>query len=584
MAKSRREDFKTRELRSALSRGIMPARKVCEATVKYGILYGIGGALLGFLPFLAMGVPDGPPEFDAHLSNKVFQRFVDELPIPPVIRPAPGQTDITITASQFMGKIHRDLPTQPLWGYDGSSPGPTIEVESGQLLRVHWKDNLPTKHIFPEPAGMEMDADPSMPDVRMVTHLHGAVVSESDITDRLHDSDGWPDAWITPGQEQIAEYPNPVTARTLWYHDHAMGETGRNVAAGLAGMYIIHDDYERSLNLPSGKYDVPLLIRSHALGANSTLIYTSNIGDEYYGNSISVNGKLWPYMNVEPRKYRFRFVNGSNARTYLMKLVDQADQSAGPAFYQIGSDSGFLQDTAVLNDPTDPDSPRLSLMPAERADVIVDFSKVAGHTFILMNNHLDPGDGEIKIPQMMMFKVGTTVSEPDTSSLPMHMKTIERMDPSSAVKTRQIVLNQVNMPDGTPMLQMNGKAWHDPIEEKPVRGTTEVWELVNALSDEHPFHIHLVQFQVLDRRPFDPDKYASTGQVVYTGPAEPPAPNEMGWKDTVRTQSYAVTRIIIRFEPFSGYYVYHCHILEHEDMDMMRPFQIVDPGVDTDGE
>ena len=127
--------------------------------------------------------------------------------------------------------------------------------------------------------------DMSMPDVRMVTHLHGAAVSESDPMDRAHNNDGWPDAWIRQGQEQIAEYPNPQTARTLWYHDHAMGETGRNVAAGLAGMYIIHDDYERSLNLPSGKYEIPLLIRSHGVNSDGTLYYTNDIGNEYYGNS-----------------------------------------------------------------------------------------------------------------------------------------------------------------------------------------------------------------------------------------------------------------------------------------------------------
>src|ERR1700745_4358291 len=126
-----------------------------------------------------------------------------------------------------------------------------------------------------------------------------------------------------------------------------MGETGRNVAAGLAGLYLIHDSYERSLNLPSGKYDVPLLIRSHGVNADGSLYYTNDIGTEYYGNSVSVNGKLWPYLNVEPRKYRFRFINGSNARSYAMKLVDLADQSSGPAFFQIGTDSGFLEKTAV---------------------------------------------------------------------------------------------------------------------------------------------------------------------------------------------------------------------------------------------
>jgi spore coat protein A len=504
------------------------------------------------------------------------QAFVDELPIPPTIRVSPNTNEITITASQFRAEMHRDLPSQMLWGYNGSSPGPTVEVESGHALRVHWKDELPLRHLFPEPKGVEMGGAP-MPDVRFVTHLHGAAVSQPDFKDRLHDNDGWPDAWITKGMEQVADYPNLQSARTLWYHDHAMGETGRNVAAGLVGLYIIHDDYERSLNLPSGNFDIPLLIRSHGFKNDGSLGYVSDIGTEYYGNAVSVNGKLWPYMNVEPRKYRFRFVNGSNARTYSMKLLDQDQQGAGPAFFQIGSDSGFLENTAILNDPTSSTSSRLILFPAERADVIIDFSKATGHSFLLSNNHIDPGDVEIKIPWVMLFKVSNTASVPDTSSLPMHMKHIERINPKSAVRTRRIVMGQMKMPGGaSPMLTLNNKAWRDPIEEKPVLGTTEIWEILNTLPDEHPFHMHMVQFQILDRRPFDLKEYQKSGRIHPTGPAVAPAPNEMGWKDTVRVTRSAVTRIIMKFEPHAGYYVYHCHILEHEDMDMMRPFQVVE--------
>jgi spore coat protein A len=505
----------------------------------------------------------------------IAQAFVDELPIPPSIHVQPGTSEITITASQFQTKLHRDLPPQMVWGYDGSSPGPTIEIESGQLLRVHWKDDLPTKHLFAEPKGVDMGKSP-MPDVRFVTHLHGAAVSQPDFKDRLHDNDGWPDAWITRGMEQIAEYPNVQSARTLWYHDHAMGETGRNVAAGLVGLYIIHDAYERSLGLPSGKYDVPLLIRSHALNGDKLLDYVKDIGNEYYGNTVSVNGKLWPYMNVEPRKYRFRFVNGSNARTYSMKLLDQNNQGAAPAFYQIGSDGGFLENTAILNDPTNPTSSRLVLFPAERADVIIDFSKMAGHSFMLSNNHIDPGDVEVKIPWLMLFKVADKVSAPDTSSLPMHMKPITRFNPKSAARTRRIVLDQMLMPGASPMMTLNGKRWSDPIEETPVRGTTEIWELLDTLPDEHPFHMHMAQFQVLDRRPFNLAEYGKSGHVQWTGPAIAPQPNEMGWKDTVRVTRSAMTRIMIQFGPYSGYYVYHCHILEHEDMDMMRPFQVLE--------
>jgi spore coat protein A, manganese oxidase len=520
-----------------------------------------------------------------------FQKFVDPLPIPARIVAEGNPAEITVTIDQFTTKLHRDLPETTEWGYNGTSPGPIIEVEKDQALRVHWRSNLPATHLFPAPKGMGgMDTMPNMPDVRSVTHLHGAVVQQpttwssvNTSSDGLVNSDGWPDAWITPGQEQITDYPNPQEARTLWYHDHAMGETGRNVAAGLAGLYLIHDDYERSLNLPSGDFEVPLLLQSRGLNVNGTLYYSTDIGNEFYGNAATVNGKLYPYLNVEPRKYRFRIVNISNARTYALKWVDPKDQSAGPAIYQIGTDSGFLENTAVLDDPADPNSSRLMMAPAERADVIVDFTNYAGRSFALHNNHLDPGDAEIALPQLMMVNVGKTVSSPDTSSLPMQMRPIERMDPATAKATRQIVFSTMNMPDGSPMLMLNGKSWEDPITEKPELGTTEVWELINTLPDMHPFHIHLVDFQVLDRTPYDVDTYLKTGQINYTGPAESPDPNEMGRKDVVRVVPRMVTRIILNFGPYPGYYVYHCHILEHEDMDMMRPYEVVAPanGVHT---
>ena len=195
-------------------------------------------------------------------------KFVDALPIPtPIQFQGAGPFDVTIAINQFQAKIHRDLPATTEWGYNGTSPGPTIEVERGQTVRVHWVDALPQTHLFPKPKG----ADVISPDVRAVTHLHGAEITETDPMDRAHNNDGWPDAWNVNGQEQLAEYPNNQSARTLWYHDHAMGETGRNVAAGLVGLYEIHDDYERSLNLPSGQYEIPLEIQARGVNPDGSL-------------------------------------------------------------------------------------------------------------------------------------------------------------------------------------------------------------------------------------------------------------------------------------------------------------------------
>lgn len=534
-------------------------------------------------------VPGLKPSFPMHpfhlLSDTTgeFSQYVDALPIPSRIqvKSRRGSTaHLTLTMTQFQTQIHRDLPTQMIWGYNGSSPGPIIEVERDQKLKIHWKNQLPTQHLFPAPKqdlALSMGLClPTTPDVRTVTHLHGAEVSESNPLDRKHNNDGWPDSWILPGSEQIAKYPNHQSARTLWYHDHAMGTTGRNVAAGLAGFYLIHDAYERSLNLPSGEFDIPLMLSAHAIDDNGILQYTNDFAHEYYGNTVSVNGKLWPYLDVQPRKYRFRFVNGANARSYALKLVDFANvRSSGPAFYQIGSDSGFLASTVMLNDPTDARAPRLVLGPGERADIVVDFSAFAGKKLLLHNTSRDPGDGEIAMPGIMAINVASSLDQPDLSQLPLTMKPIPRTPESEATQTRRIVVAESQTPSGATMLTLNGKTWNAPIDEKPRLGSTEIWELTNTLPDVHPFHLHLVQFQILDRTPFDVDQFLATGTVTLTGPAEAPDANEMGWKDTVKLSGKHITRIIVRFLPYPGYYVYHCHILEHEDMDMMRPFKVL---------
>ena len=502
-------------------------------------------------------------------------KFVDKLTIPLKISfHGKGPFEVTLTSQQFKSKLHSSLPETTQWGYNGISPGPTIDVETGQTIKIHWKNGLPLTHLFPEPKGVDMgkklsclSPNPTMPDVRTVTHIHGAVVSEPSFKDRKNNNDGWPDSWIVPGEEQITEVPNQQNAMTTWYHDHAMGETGRNVAAGLAGMYIIHDSYERSLNLPIGDYDIPLFLRARTVEDDGSLTYTKDLAVEYYGNSVEVNGILWPYLSVEPRKYRFRVLNGSNARSYSLTLVDQKDQTPGPVFYQIASDGGFLEKPVVLND--------LDLAPAERADLIIDFSKYAGRSFVLHNTNLEADEGEIALPEVMLFKVDAKLDSLDTSVIPAAMKPIVRLDPHDAKLTRQIVLGQKTQTDGTLVQTLNGKMWEDPITERPEVGSTEVWELLNTLTDTHPFHIHLIQFQVLDRRLFDVQEFLAHGDVKFLDDAEAPDDNELGWKDTVQVYPQMVNRIIMKFLPFTGYYVYHCHILEHEDMDMMRPFQVI---------
>lgn len=513
-----------------------------------------------------------------------LERYVDPLPVPrrfvvPSVPPAfaeleagagKGVQTLFLQLGAHKAKLHRDLPETLEWGYEGTSPGPTIEVESGTPLEVHWLNTLPSPHVFPLPSG----ADRLDPDVRAVTHLHGAAVSQPSMTDRVHNNDGWPDAWTANGETQIAFYPNDQTARTLWYHDHAMGTTGRNVAAGLVGLYEIHDQVERSLGLPAGAYDLPLILRTHQVQDDGSLAYVDDISLEFWGNSTSVNGKLWPYLEVEPRRYRFRVVNAANARTFELKLYDTKDLAPGPEFVQVASDAGLLAAPVHLNQPGIANSLRFILAPAERAEIVVDFSAYAGKTLVLKNRGRDPADDEVDLPDVMQFRVAPKAQSADASTIPTTLVPVTALLPSQAAQTRQIVFDQMQMDGGMSMLALNYKHWQDPIEEQPVLGTTEIWELINPLIATHPFHVHLVQFQVLDRRLFDGAEFAATGKMVYLDDPVPPLPNELGWKDTVRALPQMVTRIIMRFGPYPGFYVYHCHILEHEDMDMMRPFQI----------
>ncbi len=507
--------------------------------------------------------------------------FVDALPIPPTIRVNGRTKQIQMIAREGRNVFYRDLPATKVWGFNGVNPGPTIEVESGQDLEVLWKSELPKEHLIPLDshfmAGMRNSGPGALPAVRTVTHLHGARVQDS-ITaqDRFHNNDGWPDAWIVPGQTQIAHYPNQQSARTLWYHDHAMGATSRNVVAGLLGLYIIRDNVERSLHLPSGNFEIPLIFETKDFNDDGSLTYPSRMTAEVYGGTVPVNGKICPFLNVEPRKYRFRMLDAATARSFAFKLINAEDQSDGPAMIQIGSDGGFLERPLLLNAPNRADSPRLVLAPAERADVIVDFSHFAGKTLLLQNNFQSvAGEGELSIPNIMIFKVGARVSSPDLSRIPAILTPVPRLAETSAVKTRKIVLSQVLTPNLPPVMMLNEKVWGDPIEESPRANTTEIWEIINTLPDSHPFHMHLVQFQVLDRSMFDVPYYEQTKMIKYISAPGLPEPSEFGWKDTVVAYPNTVTRIIMQFGPYTGRYAFHCHILEHEDMGMMRPFEVI---------
>jgi spore coat protein A len=488
--------------------------------------------------------------------------FVDPLPIPRIQKPSgtrphphhPAQQlpYYRLSVREFGQKVHRDLPPTRMWGFEGSFPGPTIETQSGAGMLVEWANELPHQHLLPVDHTLH-GAEKSIPEVRSVIHLHGGRTPAA--------SDGYPEEWVVPGKSQHCYYPSAQDAALLFYHDHTMGINRLNIYAGMQGLFIVRDPDEAALNLPSGPYEIPLMVTDRLLLTNGQLDYPVSEFPgrpwvpEVFGNAILVNGKLLPYCEVEPRPYRLRLANGSNGRFYRFALANKAE------FHVISNDQGLLSNPIKTH--------RLPLAPAERADILVDFSTMAGSRVNLVSDSFD----------LLEFRVAARPAgkaPADSSAVPATLRPPIKLDPATAIQTRRITLDE-NM-DGIQRsmgMLLNNTPWHMPVTEKPVLGTTEIWEFVNSTEDSHPIHLHLVRFQILDRRRFDTFEFISKGTLRYTGPVLQPDATESGWKDTVRVDSGTVTRILVPFHDYAGRYVYHCHILEHEDNEMMRPFEVV---------
>jgi spore coat protein A len=484
--------------------------------------------------------------------------FVDALPRPalakPVgVRPSPAdrKTQIPfyrIPIREFYGKIHRDVQATRFWGYGNSMPGPTIEARSREPILVEWQNQLPTKHFLPIDQNL-MGAEKDKPEVRTVVHVHGAKVPPG--------SDGYPEDWYVPGQAKTYYYPNQQDATMLWYHDHAMGINRLNVCAGMLGLYTIRDTFEENLNLPKGECEIPLVLTDRMIRADGQIYYPVSARPgapwlpEYEGEAVLVNGTLTPYLEVQARKYRFRVLNGANGRFYFLTLGN------GQTFHQIGSDQGLLAMPV--------EAKRLTIAPGERVDLVVDFSDHAGEEVVMKDHALS----------ILQFRVAKAKVE-DPASLPRTLRQVARVVESAAIRTRRLTLEEIDYLTGEPDVHLlNGKRWHEPVTENPMLDSTEIWELMNLTDDTHPIHLHLVRFQILDRRPLNVGVYLYNNKLVYIGEASPPEAAEMGWKDTVRATPGACTRIIVNFSGYVGRYVWHCHILEHEDNEMMRPYDVI---------
>ena len=643
-----------------------------------------------------------------------------------------------------------------LWGYgvDGTPPSwPATSVEAlrGSPTTVNYINNLPfgasKSHLerlitidqtvhWADPLNAGTSFKPYAGPIPGVVHLHGGEDTQA--------ADGAPEAWFTPNgihgrgygtaadtgsNAAVFSYPNTQPSTTLWFHDHTLGIVRTQIFAGLAAFYLIRDQFDTGradnpLRLPAGNFEIELMIQDRFFDTNGQLRWpdgSNTAADlngpptnpkihpfwipEFFGDAMCVNGNTWPVLKVEPRRYRFRFVDACNARFLSMNLTDAANASSATPpsaipMWQIGTDGGLLDRPVKLNDPADPNALKLFLGPSERADVIIDFAGFQGRSLILTNDGIFPfpsgGPPDPNLDgQIMKINVSLPLSSRDQTFNPAsggslrgganQPPAIVRLaNPTTGTiasgvqvnKKRQLVIFEqdtfagVTDPNSAGPIEdlLNNSKWKGvrdgtstPIPgsvqdtmgqgiwmtELPRVGSTELWELMDTTPDSHPIHIHLIQFQVLNRQSVDVNNYLNTwasrfpggtfagqnpdgsfGEVTYApgeiipgygppndynapnadgavggnpafspflnGPVVPPDPNEAGWKDTFKILPGMVNRVLIRwaptetavgavrpgqnlyaFDPTVGPgYVWHCHIIDHEDVEMMRPYTV----------
>lgn len=456
--------------------------------------------------------------------------FTQALTQPPVLIPVRSDAFADyyeITARRTTAEILRGVTT-PVSAYNGSYPGPTLQVRSGRTAVVKHTNAL---------------AGPTS------IHTHGAYVDG--------DSDGHPSDPIAPGASKTYAFGNNQNARTMWYHDHVEHQTATNVYAGLSGFYLLRDDTEDALPLPRGEFDVPLCVQDRLFNSDGTLNYPADaVSDNgLMGNVIVVNGKAQPYFQVAARKYRFRILNGSNARPYQLSL------SNGQPFQLIATEGGLIGAPVTLT--------TLPIWPAERYEIVIDFAAIPVGTSVVLNNTAGSGS----TAQVMRFDVIRTAV--DDSSVPAvlranqsdatHMATTE----AASTVTRSWKFGKTW--DGVYVI--NGKVYDQArIDAAPRPGDTEVWVFQNGFGWSHPVHVHLTNFMILDRN------------------GTPPPPHERGlWKETAVLHPGETVRVLMRWPTvpspppvpspvaagkFTNRYVFHCHNLGHEDHDMMTQFKV----------
>ncbi|GAB2675890.1 multicopper oxidase domain-containing protein [Saccharopolyspora gloriosae] len=570
---------------------------------------------------------DGGPTFG-------LTKFLDPLPVPPVRRPRGRGAELEVRAVTTRRRLHGQLPETVLWAYDGHFPGPTIEVERNQRLRVSWTNDVtgtmplvavrvplapagtPPAELSSNNPGYPRNADGSpadgaahiegVPDVPawLVTHLHGA--------DANGGSDGWAHNAVLRGHSQLAEYPNRQPAASLWYHDHGMAITRWNVHAGLFGAYRIRDERERALGLPDD-HDIPLLICDRNLDTDTDgdltgqlLFKVDAIGTAlvpFIGPFTLVNGVIWPHLDVDRDTYRFRLANTSNARFYRLNLINEDGGSENDAVRVIGTDGGLLPRPVPLPEAG------LVLAPAERVDLAIDFGRddFRGRALRLTNTEPNaalepdivqfrvrgrPDRGATRLPESLPAEplrlahvpdehdqVWIALVPPGTAGMAHpQMWELRELDGDIPPLPAENLIQVTDPRTGrTRTFQQVASLFDDTVSIFVKHDSTVEWNFIHFGGPAHPMHIHLVQFQVAARRGFTPDFDVALGGT--TTPAAgftdiPLEQHERGRKDTIAVAAGEWVSVLGRFGESTGQFMYHCHILDHEDEGMMRPFVV----------
>ena len=507
-----------------------------ELTRREALKLGLLGSAALLLP-LEQGARTASSIRNRLRESELPKPFRVPLTIPPVAKPV--RWDATTDYFEIKTQMSRAqiLPKKfgptLIYGYDGMTPGPTIEQRVGRKTVVRHINMLPDRH-------------PTLkyPNTTSV-HLHGS--------DSEPEYDGWAEDVTLPGQYKDYHYPNDQDSRTLWYHDHAVHHTSENAYMGLAGFFVTRDGLEDSLPIPKGpKHEVPLMIQDKIFAKSGDFVFDDEGHSGLFGDVILVNGSPWPVMKVERRKYRFRVLNASTSRSYDLAL------STGEAMHVVGHEGGLPPQPKAVG--------HLRIGMAERYGVIVDFEKYrVGQRVILKNRELPNNDDYDSTRNIMAFDVVGDATDTTDNDIPPDLNPSDgpynpmKLQPTPGMKTREFILDRKNGE-----WRINGKSWDPKRSDADVPlGAVEIWDIETKSGGWfHPLHVHLIDFKILDRN------------------GKPPFDYELGPKDVVYVGENERVRLIAKFGPRQGRYMIHCHNLVHEDHDMMTHFDVGPTGED----